>query len=108
MSVLNCNSQGCCIGVSNATVVDMVEQYNASYEAVTSAQLGKPIGVMIGCIFGTPITDLLRKRADLFLFIFGVLFGVTLAAIPWAPNLILIAGLFFVNGLCHTTLDICK
>ena len=59
------------IGVPYATLVDMVEYYAVSYQSVTVAQMVKAVGIMTGFVFGTPISDRLRSKIDLFLFIFG-------------------------------------
>ena len=62
--------QGSFTTLAYATVVDMQEYYNTSYQSVTIAQMVKSLGVMTATLLSTPINDLFRAKVDLFLFVF--------------------------------------
>ena len=100
--------QGLSLGIAYATLVDMVELFDASYDEVTAAQTMKAAGRMAGSLIGSPMVDRFGRHLDIFLCFANLLFGLTSCAIPWAPSLIILGFLFGLSGFLHAMLNIGK
>ena len=85
----------------NTTNVDMVNLYDCTYDELNRATTMKSLGVMCGSFVGAAISDRFRRKADLCLALVCFFGGVTLALVPWSPDLVAMGGLFIINGLCH-------
>lgn len=100
--------QGCSIGVLSPTSVDMADLYQCSVQSFVSVTSIKPIGVLSGSLTGAVAADLFQNRADLTIFLCTLINGISLAAMPWMPNLISMGVLVFMNGICLGTFNIGK
>ena len=100
--------QGFSLAVGHATVVDIVQSYCATFDAVTLAQSVRALGFVAGSLLGAPLIDRIKSYSDVTLAICNLLFGVAASAIPWSPNLIVMGVFFFLLGWCQSVVDISK
>ena len=86
----------------------MIALYNCTYDQFNNAATMKFFGIMCGSFTGAAISDRFRKRADFFLAMTCFAGGLSIAGVPWSPNLIVMGVLFTIAGLCHGTANVGK
>ena len=98
--------QGFSLAVAHSTVVDIVQTYCASFEAVTTAQSVRALGFLAGFFLGALLTDRFTQYSDVTIAAFNLLYGAACCGVPWSPDLVVMGVLFFVQGWCNSILDI--
>ena len=94
--------------IVSPTLIDMKHLFKCDYEEYSQALMMKSIGIFLGSYIGGIANDRFRRYINLFFFGNVFLFGVTSISMPWYPSLILLGGLYTIQGLCQGCLNVGK
>ena len=65
-----------------------------------------PLGIALGSVTGAMLTDRYYRLADLAMALACLVFGLCTAAVPWAPNLEVLALCFVLVGFSQGNLNL--
>ena len=81
--------------------MDLTRVVGCNYEELTRALATKSVGIIVGSVLAGILADRFQRHIDLLLALQLLLLASSTAALPWAPNLWVIATAFLGQGLSH-------
>ena len=93
-------------GIQGPTLLDLEELFECSTETLSTSLMFFPVGILVGSITGACLTYRLTRYTDIILAANFLAAGLSIASVPWARTLKLVAVLFFVAGLAQGNMNV--
>ena len=93
-------------GILSPTLIDLSELQKCSISSLSKALMNKSFGVLAGSLLGGIVADKWRPRADIYIAMATLVGGLSIAAVPWCPTLVILGLVMFMQGLTQGSLNV--